>query len=112
MKKTKGLSVFCLFFFLLSGFPVTGSTSSTPSNYIEGDIHSNSDYAVALDSGHTNLNIVGAVSAVGTATLGTDATATSTQSSAAHIDIPEIDFAELEAANGQTIVHTDNVHRW
>ena len=105
MKKTKGLSVFCLFFFLILDFPVLSlcSGASTPSNYIEGDIHSNNDYTVALDSGQTNLNIVGDVSAVGTATVGPDANVTSTQSSAAQINIPVIDFTGLQAANGQTI---------
>ena len=114
MKKKKEFSVSCLSFCLLSGLLVTGSISSaetpgpgappgTPSNYIIGDIHSNNNYMVALDSGQTNLNIVGDVSAVGTATVGPDANVTSTQSSAAQINIPVIDFTGLQAANGQTI---------
>jgi hypothetical protein len=121
MKRAKGFFVFCLFVCIVFGFPIIvisghggggGGGGAGGSAGIEGDIHSNSVYTSvshpSAGSGCSVIDINGTVSAVGTAdVVCSDVTATGEQSSAAHIDIPKMDFAALQAANGETIGATE-----
>jgi len=112
MKRAKGFFVSCLVVCIVFGFPIIvisghgpggpGGGGNDPSKYVIGDIHSNQDVSGSDIGSNKNFYIEGDVTAAGTASLG-DINATSTQSGASPIHIPEMDFAALQNANGQAI---------